>query len=120
MTEPKNTWLADAEGNRALVETSAVDHWKPLGWSAVPEPTYTSPDVMVWLKHEVTGGRARFAEAVVPTWQALGWHPSEPPTPVDLTKDPQLTDQTEEPVASDATPKKSTTKAASGGSNKES
>ncbi len=119
MAEPTHFWLSDAEGNRAFVTRDEVDTWKPRGWKTTDEPTYDTAEVMVWLQHEVTNGKARFAASVVPQWQALGWHPTAPPAPVDLTKDPQLTDLTEEPAASDVTPKKST-KAASGGSTKES
>lgn len=119
MADPKNIWLIDAQGTYARVAENKVDDWKPLGWDVADEPAYDSAEVMVWLQHEITGGRQRFAAPVVPQWQALGWHPTAPPAPVDLTRDPQLTDPAEEP-ASHATPKKSTTKAASGGSNKES
>lgn len=114
MTEPKNIWLVDAEGRKARVTPDEVDTWTPRGWAKTSEPEAAD---MVWLQHHETGGKQLFAHDVVEQWQALGWEPAAPPPPVDLTKDLQLVDVKDE--AADTKPTKST-KAASGGSNKES
>jgi hypothetical protein len=96
MTEPKRTYLVDAEGVYASVAASEVDTYTPLGWEPAPaDPIDTD---LVWLEHEVHHGKAKFAVAVVPQWEGLGWHPSTPPKPVDTLHDSHLVD----PVVADA------------------
>ncbi len=112
-TEQKFTWLADASGHYARIEDKQElrDKWTPLGWAVVPEPAERG-DHFVWLQHEVHGGKALFSAKVAPVWADLGWHPSDPPEVVDLTHDPVLVDQADEPQP-DAAPKKSAKAAAS-------
>ena len=86
MTE--RVWMSDPYGAKAHVDQ--VDKWIPRGWSESDEPTGAE---MVWCGNEATGGRAQFPASVLEQWQALGCVPSEPPEPVDLTKDPKLVDQ---------------------------
>lgn len=109
-TNPKQTWLVDAEGRKAQVLAADVDTWKPHGWAEADEPEATD---MVWLQHSETGGKALFAQPVVDTWKALGWEPAAPPEPVDLTKDQNLVDPQVHAPAAEA-PKK-----AASGSKKE-
>lgn len=107
-------WIRDIEGVKALVEGAETrDTWvKVHGWQLTEEPTSTD---LVWLQHNETGGKARFAAEAAPQWAGLGWHPSAPPEPVDLTKDPQLVDQPAAdlaPAAAAAAGKPKTTAAA--------
>lgn len=103
-------WLTNADGHKARVEGAEQrDRWLPLGWSVADEPVTGD---MVYLEHEVSGGRALFPAAVVPAWGELGWQPAAPPEPVDLTKDPLLVDQpVAEPVAAPAKTSTATTAA---------
>jgi hypothetical protein len=89
MTDETSTgvWVADIEGRKAL--TGDFDSWRVRGWVEATEP---EPGEFVWLQHEETQGKQLFPQQVVGTWEALGWKPCEPPKPVDLTKDPKLTD----------------------------
>lgn len=104
MTPKKQTWLIDAEGTYALVDTADVDMWKPLGWAVSDsDPAYTI-DQFAWLQHETHGGLQRFPLASVPHWAALGWYPAPPPRPVDLTKDSALVDVPETPAKLAAKP----------------
>lgn len=109
MADPKSVWISDAEGNKASV--ADADNWKPMGWAESADP---QGEDMVWLTHEVTGGKARFNSAAVPMWAPLGWNPGSPPEPIDVLHDqqlvdPQVVDVTEEPATSDAAPKKAAT-----------
>jgi len=91
----EHVWMSDPYGAKAHVDQAAVDEWTPRGWSESDEPTGAE---MVWCRHEQSGGRAQFPAGVLGPWQAMGWTPSEPPEPVDLTKDPKLVDQLAEPA----------------------
>jgi hypothetical protein len=96
----KNTyWITDADGNKAIVEGAAVrDEWVKLrGWAdAVGEP---APTDQVHVIHE-TGMRGRLPYgAIAGGWDGLGWAPSDPPMPVDTTKDSASADK----AAGDAT-----------------
>lgn len=94
MPDEKTTvWIADIEGRKATVD-DFVD-WRPHGWVETTEP---AGEEFVWLEHEETHGKQLFPAAVVDQWSALGWKPSAPPSPVDLTRDPNLTDVPDEPV----------------------
>lgn len=93
-------WMTDGFGAKAYVPADQVDEWKPRGWSEGDAP---AGDDWVWMQHEVHAGRAKFAAGAAGPWEALGWHPSEPPEPYDVTKDPTLVDvPTEAPPASPA------------------
>jgi hypothetical protein len=85
-------WMTNpTDGSYALIEQDAVDPWRVRGWQpATNEPTHKT---MVWLHHEASGGQAQFPAGVVEQWMALGWKPGAPTEPIDLTKDPRLTDQ---------------------------
>jgi hypothetical protein len=91
MTEKQKYWLTDTSGAKALVEgADERDRWRPHGWAETDAPVAGD---LVWLQHDVHGGRQLFAAAAAEQWAGLGWRPSAPPEPVDLTKDPQLVDQ---------------------------
>lgn len=85
-TDP-SVWIVDVEG--VYAKTDQADYWTPQGWKKAPEP---GPQDLVWLRQAITGGKAKFAYTISATWSALGWELSEPPTPVDLTKDHKLVD----------------------------
>lgn len=58
-----------------------------------------NPDGHVWMVHAETGGHAQLPDT--PYWRANGWEPcGGPPPEPDLTKDPHLRDQPEEPTES--------------------
>jgi hypothetical protein len=92
MTEKQTYWIADVEGVKAVVEgADARDLWTRVrGWTATTEP---APGDRVWLRNETHDGRQVFAAAAAPHWAGLGWVPSDPPEPIDPTKDPLLVDQ---------------------------
>lgn len=97
MTDKQTYWLVDGDGAKALVVgVDERDRFRPHGWTETTEPAGSD---MVWLEHEVTGGRQLFPMAVTPQWGALGWRLAGPPEPVDLTKDPQVVDQPLTPPA---------------------
>ncbi|MCX4470448.1 hypothetical protein OOK41_09030 [Micromonospora sp. NBC_01655] len=77
----KTYWMTNGYGSKALIEgADERDRWKPLGWSVVDgEPAAG----MVWMRHEVHGGRAEFPIEVASLWQQKGWQPSDPPPPAD-------------------------------------
>jgi hypothetical protein len=96
MTEKQKYWLTDTSGAKALVEgADERDRWLPHGWAETDAPVVGD---LVWLQHDVHHGRQLFAAAAAEQWAGLGWHPSAPPEPVDLTKDPQLVDQAAAPI----------------------
>jgi hypothetical protein len=91
---PKNSyWIADAEGNKALVEgAEARDVWtKVRGWSVTDEPGPTDQVHVVNANPEIGAGRMPYA--AVELHAGLGWSAGPPPEPYDLTKDPVLVDQ---------------------------
>jgi hypothetical protein len=97
-TQQKKYWVTSIDGAKAVVEgADERDRWTRVhGWSETDEPAAGD---MVWLEHEVTHGRQVFSAEAAPQWAGLGWHPTSPPEPRDLTKDPQLVDQQPEPAA---------------------
>lgn len=107
-------WVRDLSGQYGT--TTSPEEWTPRGWVVVrKQPRSTD---LVWLQHNVTGGKQVFAYGSVEQWGALGWELSEPPTPKDLTKDSSLVDVDEEDealaeesvlVEATATPKKAAT-----------
>jgi hypothetical protein len=96
----KNTfWMRTPEGALALVAgADERDRWIPHGLVAADEPQPGS-GVFVWLEHDEHHGRAKFPVDVVEQYGALGWHPSPPPEPYDITKDPALRDVPPTPEA---------------------
>jgi hypothetical protein len=88
MTDKNTYWIADVDGNKALVQGSAErDRWTQInGWTEADEPQGLQ---FVWLRNEQTGGRAKFAAQAVPLWEGLGWKPSAPPEPVNLAIGPE-------------------------------
>ena len=85
-------WMRTPDGASAFITgDDERDRWIPHGLieTAPPQP---GPGVFVWCEHEVHGGRAKFPADVVEEWAAKGWHPSPPEEPVDLTRDPVLSD----------------------------
>lgn len=103
-------WVTSVDGAKAVLEgADARDRWtKVHGWTITTEP---QPGDRVWLEHAETGGKQIFAAEAAPQWEGLGWHPTSPPEPVDLTKDPQLVDQG--PPAAPVTAEKTKTSAPS-------
>jgi hypothetical protein len=85
-------WITTAEGTRGqVVGTEERDRWTPRGWDVVDEPAETD---FVWMRKEGLDKPARFPYGAAETWRAMGWEFTAPPEPVDVTKDPQLFDQT--------------------------
>jgi hypothetical protein len=116
MTDKNTYWIADVDGNKALVQGSAErDRWTQInGWTEADEPQGLQ---FVWLENSQTGGRAKFAAQAVPLWEGLGWKPSAPPEPVNLAIGPEHPSRAAqapdaEPVAPSKTP--SRIRAASG------
>jgi hypothetical protein len=122
VTEKQTYWLADAEGNHALVTgADERDRWVPLGW----EHTDTEPatDARVWAWHADIEHPALFpAESFAAFWEPRGWqagppaggdHPfAEQPSPVGAQDDPTV-------PAPLVDTKPSKTKAAAGGKSEE-
>lgn len=97
MSEKQTYWLADPDGRKALVAgVEQRARWVPLGWQDSTEPAGTE---QVWLRHDVTGGRALFAAQVLDVWAEKGWHPSDPPEPESLFNTPPAAPQFREPAA---------------------
>ncbi len=98
-------WMRNAEGEYAQIDGAAErDRWIPLGWSAVDEP---ADDRQVWMRADGIEMPARYPYGAREFWQGRGWTFSAPPEPVDLTKDPALSDQpTPEPVKAEPASKK--------------
>jgi hypothetical protein len=91
---PKQSyWIADVEGNHALVEgADARDEWTKIrGWSEVGEPGPNDQVHVVNEHPEVGPGRLPYA-ALAAGLDGYGWRPGPPPPPFDATKDPALTD----------------------------
>lgn len=88
MSGKNSYWITDVDGVWALVEGAAVrDEWtKVRGWAVADgEPAATD---QVHVVHEA-GMRGRLPYgAIAGGWDGLGWSPSDPPAPVDATKDP--------------------------------
>lgn len=81
MTNKQTYWLADANGNKALVEGAAErDRWLPVGWTESTEP---SGDEKVWCRIDGVQNPALFPAAAIPElWGPKGWAPSAPPEPI--------------------------------------
>jgi hypothetical protein len=112
MTDKQKYWIADAAGNHAVVAgATARDEWtKVHGWAESAEP---GPQDQVWVTNGdgLRGGRLPYAALQDSHWAGLGFVPDAPPEPVNLTKDPALTDQPAK-AAPVAEPEKPTTKTA--------
>jgi hypothetical protein len=124
MTEKQTYWMTDTSGVKALVAgADERDRWRPHGYADTADPVAGD---LVWLQHDVSGGRQVFAAEAAEQWAGLGWHPSAPPEPVDLTKDPMLVDQApaavlrlESPAAEESAPKTTSKSRAASGETKE-
>jgi hypothetical protein len=92
MTDKHPYWIADVEGVKAVVEgAEARDMWtKVRGWTETTEPVGQE---FQWIRNADHGGRGVMNHAAALLHEGLGWFPSDPPEPVDMTKDPQLVDQ---------------------------
>jgi hypothetical protein len=99
-----SVWMRDPEGVYASVAKDQVDTWKPRGLTEVDEPT--DDTTFVHMTHDDVEGRARIPWGARDYWQARGFRPTEPPEPVDVTKDPVLVDVVEDKPAKKAAPKK--------------
>lgn len=117
MSDKQTFWMTDEFGAKALV--TGVDErnrLRPHGWRETTEPTGQD---LVWLRHDVTEGQQLFSHAAAGQWAELGWHPSPPPEPVDLTKDPMLVDQAAAPAPAVEDSKPRTQARATSGDEKE-
>lgn len=94
----KTYWMRTPEGAFALVTgADERDRWTPHGLQIADEPQ-PGAGVFVWLEHEDHHGRQKFPVDTVNEFADVGWHPSPPPEPVDITKDPALRDVPAEPA----------------------
>jgi hypothetical protein len=83
-------WMRNASGEYAHVEgADARDRWIPFGWAEGTEPGHMD---QVWMRAEGIQEPARFPWGAREFWQSRGWTASEPPAPVDYTKDPAVVD----------------------------
>lgn len=115
MTGKQNYWISDPSGVYAQVEgADQRDYWTRVqGWTEASEPP---PTAQVHVVHEGAGrGLLAYAAVSEGAFGGLGWSFASPPTPVDLTKDPQLVDQPPATAAPATQQDKPTTASASGG-----
>lgn len=81
MTEKQKYWLANADGDKALVEgREQRDRFVPLGWSETTEP---AGDEWVIARMDGIENPARFpAAAFRLVWEPRGWVAAPPAEPV--------------------------------------
>lgn len=84
-------WLRNpADGNFALADGAEQrDQLMQQGLVAADEPRETDH---VWMWHDGIEQPGRIPYGARDYWQATGWTLGRPPAPVDLTRDPALTD----------------------------
>jgi hypothetical protein len=84
-------WIRNTAGQKAVIAAADRDRWTVQGWSPALAP---ADGEMVWMEHPDDGVTQ---PGLIP-WAArdyflgIGWKPCAPPAPVDLTRDPVLTD----------------------------
>lgn len=84
-------WIRNTAGQKAVIDPADRDRWTVQGWSPALAP---ADGEFVWMEHPDEGvtqpGLIPWAARAY--FLAIGWKPCAPPEPVDLTRDPALTD----------------------------